>query len=67
MHKVKYPAFFNDGLIGVKVEEDIQHGEAFLAVPSKMFLSVDKARKNSITGPIIKSYPKVFEQNDFFE
>jgi hypothetical protein len=36
MPKLEYPAFFEGGLIGVRVREDIQHNEAFLSVPMKV-------------------------------
>ena len=42
MPKLEYPAYFEDGLVGVKVTQDIAHREAYLAVPYKMIISVTK-------------------------
>ena len=33
MPKLQYPAFFEEGLIGTKVIEDILHREVYLYVP----------------------------------
>ena len=40
--KIEYPSFFDGGLIGAKVKEPIQHREAFLYVPQKAIISLDK-------------------------
>ena len=40
MPKLEFPAFFENGLLGVKCKEDINHREAYLFVPYKMKLSV---------------------------
>jgi hypothetical protein len=40
MPKLHYPAYFENGLIGARCKEDIQHREAFLYIPYKMLLSV---------------------------
>ena len=42
MPKVDFPAYFEDGLMGLKAKEDIQHREVFLYVPYKMIISVKK-------------------------
>ena len=34
MPKCEFPAYFENGLLGVKVKEDIGHREAFLGVPN---------------------------------
>lgn len=52
--KIEYPAQFEFGLIGAKAKEDIEHREAFLFVPFKLIISVDKARKHPILGKVIK-------------
>ena len=44
MPKLEYPSFFEGGLVGLKVKEEINHNEAFLSVPMKCMLTVDKAR-----------------------
>jgi len=36
MPKLEYPAFFDGGLLGVRIKEDINHNEAFLSVPMKI-------------------------------
>jgi hypothetical protein len=43
MPKLEYPAYFDDGLIGVRCKEDIEHREAFLYVPYKVMMSIKKA------------------------
>ena len=42
MPKLQYPAYFENGLIGVKCLNDIENREAFLYVPYKMIISIDK-------------------------
>ena len=39
--KLDYPAFFDGGLLGARVNSDINHREAFLYIPFKMLLSLD--------------------------
>jgi len=41
--KLEYPAYFEDGLLGVRCKEDINHREAYLFVPLKMMMTVTKA------------------------
>lgn len=36
MPKLEFPAFFEGGLLGVRIKEDINHNEAFLSVPMKI-------------------------------
>lgn len=43
MPKLEYPAYFEDGLIGVRVKAKIEHREAYMSVPYKMMLTVAKA------------------------
>ena len=40
MPKLEFPAYFEDGLVGIRVKEDIEHREAFIYVPYKMMISV---------------------------
>ena len=40
MPKLEFPAYFEGGLLGTRVTQDIQHREAYLFVPYKMLLSV---------------------------
>ena len=40
MPKLEYPAYFNNGLEGIRCKEPIEHREAFLFVPYKMIITV---------------------------
>ena len=60
MPKIEYPAWFQNGLLGVRVKEDIQHREAYLAVPYKMFMSVKKAKADPVISEIIEANPEAF-------
>jgi len=55
--KAEYPAYFDDGLVGVRAIAPIEHREAFLRVPFKCMMSIDKARVH----PVIS---KVLEENE---
>jgi len=61
MPKVEYPAFFEHGLLGVKVTQDIEHREAFLYIPLKMVFSVEKARQQEELVQVINSYHSLFD------
>lgn len=69
MPKLEYPAYFQGGLLGARVTEDIQHREAYLAVPNKLLMSVKKAKQDKILGAIIAAHPEAFaeEENDDWE
>lgn len=54
MDKLIYPAYFKNGLIGVRCKANIENRESFLSVPYKMILSVDKCENHEVLGPIIK-------------
>ena len=43
--KLEYPAFFDNGLLGVRVTAPIEHREAYIFVPFDCLISVDKALK----------------------
>jgi len=43
MPKIQFPAIFQNGLVGGKCKEDIEHREGFLYVPYKMLITVKKA------------------------
>ena len=60
MPKLQYPAYFEDGLCGTKVVEDIKHREAFAFCPFKMILSTKKAQTHPIVGKIIEENESVF-------
>ena len=63
MPKLQYPAYFDDGLCGTKVIEDIQHREAFAFCPFKMILSTKKAQTHPIVGDIIQENDSVFMED----
>ena len=64
MPKLEYPAYFEGGLLGTKVTEDIEHREAYLYVPYKMLLSVNGTQEHMILGGIIIDNPECFEEDD---
>ena len=57
MPKCKYPAFFENGLVGVECVEDIQHREPYVYIPYKMLITVKHTIEHPILGPIIKNNP----------
>lgn len=58
--KIDYPAFFDGGLVGCKVNAPIQNKEAFLRVPYKALMSVDKAHKDPAMKQFYAENPKIF-------
>ena len=64
MPKLEYPAFFENGLIGTRVSQDIEHREAFLGVPNKMLMSIKKAKKDPVLGAIIAAHPEAFDDDE---
>ena len=60
--KLEYPAYFENGLMGVRCKEDIQNREAYLYVPYKMMLSITKVQNDSILGPIVFEHPECFDE-----
>ena len=63
MPKLEYPAYFEGGLLGVKVKESINHREAYMYVPFKMLMSIDKAKSHPVVGKIIKENPECFSKS----
>ena len=57
MPSLKYPGVFKDGLIGMECLEDIKHREAFIFVPYKMHITVEKAKKHPELSKIIEENP----------
>lgn len=53
----EYPAYFDGGLVGVRALAPIEHRQAFLKVPFKCMMSIDKARSHPVLGPVIKENP----------
>ena len=62
MPKLEYPAYFENGLIGVRCKEDIINREAYLFVPFKMMLSVHKVQNDDVLGPIVLDHPECFDE-----
>ena len=61
MPKLQYPAYFDNGeLLGVKCLEQIEHREAYMFVPLKMVMSLQKAWEHPVLGKIIDENPEVF-------
>lgn len=69
MPKLEYPAYFANGLLGVGVKKDIEHREAFLAVPNKLLMSLKKARADKVVGTLLEAHPEAFaeDENDDWE
>jgi hypothetical protein len=61
--KLDYPVIFEGGLLGARVNQDIQHREAFLFIPYKMLMSLDYTRSHPCLGPIILANPQVFHKD----
>lgn len=64
MPKLEYPAYFENGLMGTRVKEDIHHREAYLAVPNKMLMSIKRAKKDPILGAILAAHPEAFDEEE---
>ena len=60
MPKLEYPSYFEGGLVGVRATQPIEYRESFLAVPYKMFFSVDGASRHPVLGQIIRENPHLF-------
>ena len=69
MPKLEYPVAFEDGLLGARCKEDIQHREVYLYVPYKMLMSVNNTKSHPVLGQVIESHPEVFadEREDSWE
>ena len=62
MPKCEYPAFFENGVCGVRCIETIENREAYIFVPYKMTFSPDKLGEHPVLRYIIMNYPDVFKQ-----
>ena len=60
MPKLVYPVVFENGLVGVSCNEDIENREMFLAVPYKMMFCLANVQKHPIVGPLIKKHDECF-------
>jgi hypothetical protein len=54
MPKLEYPAFFDGGLVGVRAKGTIQHREAFLFVPQKIIITVEKCLQTEALKEVYK-------------
>ena len=54
--KITYPEFFEGGLVGGMINTPIEHCEAFLYVPYKVIISIDKC----VSDPYMQ---KFYEEN----
>lgn len=57
MPKLEYPAVFDQGLVGVKAKEDIEHREAFLYVPFNMLITMELANTHPKVGHVFRENP----------
>lgn len=58
--KLEYPAFFEGGLLGARVKQEIRHREAFIYIPFKLLLSLDYARSHPVLSQVIKENEYLF-------
>ena len=56
MPKCEYPAYFENGVIGVRCIEDIGYREAYIYVPYKMVFTVEKVKSQELLKPIIEQH-----------
>jgi len=63
MPKLEYPAYFEGGLLGMRCKEDIYHREAYIMVPVKMTVSLDKAYSHPVLSKIIDENPECFDKD----
>jgi len=61
MDKVEFPAYFG-AVCGARATEDISPQEAFLFVPNKLILNVQRARDSDISD-IFKNHDSLFVAN----
>ena len=60
--KIKYPGYFEGGLVGVQATAPIEHREAFISVPYKMLMTVEAARRHPVLSPILRDNPQLFSE-----
>ena len=59
----EYPAIFGDGLVGVKTNQPIKHRQAFIYVPFKCLVTLEKVRTHPQLGQIILENEDWFDEN----
>ena len=60
MPKCEYPAYFENGLLGVRAKEPIKNREAFIYIPFKLLFTLNKVENNPILSKIISENPECF-------
>ena len=65
--KIEYPGFFDGGLVGARVKEPIKHREAFLYVPMRVVIGLDKCSSHPVLGKFFRENPSIFsdDQSDW--
>ena len=63
MPKIEYPAYFEDGLVGMKCVQDIDHREIFIYIPYKVLISVKDTKSHPILKQIIEENPEMFVED----
>lgn len=61
MPKCEYPAYFKNGLIGVRCKEDIKNREAYCFIPYKMVITAEKVQNNTVLKPLLEAYSDIFD------
>ena len=62
--KLEYPAYFEGGLVGVRVKEAIKPREAFIKIPYKCLMTCEGAFKHPVLGQVLKENPEVFDEEE---
>jgi hypothetical protein len=55
MPKLKYPCYFENGLLGVGISEDILKNEVYIYIPQKMILTDKNTTEHEILSEIVKT------------
>ena len=64
MDKIEFPVVFWEGLVGSRAKEDIGDNEAFVYIPNKVLLTVERARSHSEIGHIFNNHDSIFKANE---
>ena len=56
----EFPAKFNDGVVGIKANKPIGHRKAFVKVPYKCIMSLNKVKEHEELKVVLKENPKLF-------
>ena len=67
MPKLQYPAYFEGNLLGVRCTEEIKHREAYMFVPYKMVISLNKIMQHPVVSKIIQENPECFNKDEFYD